>query len=126
MLTAEHRAALKADTGVESWHFEQHADEAVFIPAGCPHQARALVQRTYFLGSDFGLHLNLNRAVACVQGKHRAQAAWVPTWAWLQLCARAQSKAPAHWASVSALSSPECACVPAHASAERPAGQVHN
>ena len=47
MLTAEHRAALKADTGVGSWHFEQHADEAVFIPAGCPHQARLLALHTH-------------------------------------------------------------------------------
>ena len=37
-LTAKHRAQLKSKYGVESWHFEQHANEAVFIPAGCPHQ----------------------------------------------------------------------------------------
>lgn len=37
-LTSEHRAMLKEEEGVESWHFEQHAYEAVFIPAGCPHQ----------------------------------------------------------------------------------------
>ena len=30
---------MKAELGVEPWHFEQHANEAVFIPAGCPHQA---------------------------------------------------------------------------------------
>ena len=39
-LTAKHRAMLKEEYGVESWHFEQHQDEAVFIPAGCPHQVR--------------------------------------------------------------------------------------
>ncbi len=39
-LTARHRAMLKSEYGVESWHFEQHQDEAVFIPAGCPHQVR--------------------------------------------------------------------------------------
>lgn len=37
-LTERHRAMLKEEEGVESWHFEQHAYEAVFIPAGCPHQ----------------------------------------------------------------------------------------
>lgn len=42
MLTARHRAALKAEHGVEPWHFEQYASEAVFIPAGCPHQVRNL------------------------------------------------------------------------------------
>lgn len=25
---------------VEPWTFEQHLGEAVFIPAGCPHQVR--------------------------------------------------------------------------------------
>lgn len=39
-LTAKHRAQLKEEYGVESWHLEQHANEAVFIPAGCPHQVR--------------------------------------------------------------------------------------
>ncbi len=42
MLTAQHRAALKAEQGVEAWHFEQFLNEAVFIPAGCPHQVRNL------------------------------------------------------------------------------------
>ena len=39
-LTARHREALLHEEGIESWHFEQHVGEAVFIPAGCPHQAR--------------------------------------------------------------------------------------
>jgi hypothetical protein len=38
-LTAKHRRMLKEEEGIESWHFEQHVDEAVFIPGGCPHQA---------------------------------------------------------------------------------------
>lgn len=41
-LTAKHRAQLKAEHGVESWHFEQGADEGVFIPAGCPHQVQGV------------------------------------------------------------------------------------
>lgn len=28
--------------GVEPWTFEQNLGEAVFIPAGCPHQVRNL------------------------------------------------------------------------------------
>jgi uncharacterized RmlC-like cupin family protein len=28
--------------GVEAWTFEQKLGEAVFIPAGCPHQVRNL------------------------------------------------------------------------------------
>ncbi|KXZ47539.1 hypothetical protein GPECTOR_34g698 [Gonium pectorale] len=34
----KHREALWAQHGVSSWHFEQYEHEAVFIPAGCPHQ----------------------------------------------------------------------------------------
>ena len=37
-LAAKHRKVLKEEEAIESWHFEQHADEAVFIPGGCPHQ----------------------------------------------------------------------------------------
>jgi len=28
--------------GVEAWTFEQDEQDAVFIPAGCPHQVRNL------------------------------------------------------------------------------------
>lgn len=42
MLTDRHRAMLLAEYGVQAWHFEQHEHEAVYIPAGCPHQVRNL------------------------------------------------------------------------------------
>ncbi len=42
MLQASHRAALRSETGVEMWRFDQRADEAVMVPAGCPHQVRNL------------------------------------------------------------------------------------
>jgi lysine-specific demethylase 3 len=29
--------------GVTPWHFEQHVDEGVYIPGGCPHQVRNLM-----------------------------------------------------------------------------------
>lgn len=41
-LNEEHKRRLKAELGVEAWTFEQHVGEAVFIPAGCPHQVRNL------------------------------------------------------------------------------------
>ncbi|KAB2007201.1 hypothetical protein ES319_D10G012000v1 [Gossypium barbadense] len=41
-LTAEHKRRLKEKYGVEPWTFEQNLGEAVFIPAGCPHQVRNL------------------------------------------------------------------------------------
>ncbi|KVH88194.1 JmjC domain-containing protein [Cynara cardunculus var. scolymus] len=34
------RSVLKEEFGVEPWTFEQYLGEAVFIPAGCPHQVR--------------------------------------------------------------------------------------
>ena len=39
-LTRRHRRAL-ADLGAASYHIEQHEDETVYIPAGCPHQVTA-------------------------------------------------------------------------------------
>ncbi|KAE9609540.1 putative transcription factor C2H2 family [Lupinus albus] len=41
-LTMEHKKKLKEEFGVEPWTFEQKLGEAVFIPAGCPHQVRNL------------------------------------------------------------------------------------
>lgn len=39
-LNEKHKKQLKLEYGVEPWTFEQHLGEAVFIPAGCPHQVR--------------------------------------------------------------------------------------
>ncbi|KAL5724685.1 hypothetical protein ACHQM5_007912 [Ranunculus cassubicifolius] len=41
-LTLEHKKNLKEEFGVEPWTFVQKLGEAVFIPAGCPHQVRNL------------------------------------------------------------------------------------
>ncbi|RLN42252.1 hypothetical protein C2845_PM01G35740 [Panicum miliaceum] len=41
-LTEEHKRKLKEEYGVEPWTFEQKLGDAVFIPAGCPHQVRNL------------------------------------------------------------------------------------
>ncbi|XVF26086.1 hypothetical protein REPUB_Repub13aG0269700 [Reevesia pubescens] len=41
-LTAEHKRRLNEEFGVEPWTFEQNLGEAIFIPAGCPHQVRNL------------------------------------------------------------------------------------
>ena len=40
MLDEGHLEQLKLDTQIEPQHFEQYEAEAVFIPAGCPHQVR--------------------------------------------------------------------------------------
>ncbi|XP_045794905.1 lysine-specific demethylase JMJ25 isoform X2 [Trifolium pratense] len=39
-LNERHKKQLKREFKVEPWTFEQHLGEAVFIPAGCPHQVR--------------------------------------------------------------------------------------
>uniref|UniRef100_M8BR72 Uncharacterized protein n=1 Tax=Aegilops tauschii TaxID=37682 RepID=M8BR72_AEGTA len=39
-LTQQHTRKLKVDYGVEPWTIVQKLGEAVFIPAGCPHQVR--------------------------------------------------------------------------------------
>ncbi|CAK9140951.1 unnamed protein product [Ilex paraguariensis] len=41
-LTSEHKRKLKEEYGIEAWTFVQKLGEAVFIPAGCPHQVRNL------------------------------------------------------------------------------------
>jgi len=41
-LNEGHKMKLKEEYQVEPWTFEQHLGEAVFIPAGCPHQVRNL------------------------------------------------------------------------------------
>ncbi|KAI3833126.1 hypothetical protein MKX03_019067 [Papaver bracteatum] len=41
-LTSEHKRKLKEEYGVEPWSFVQELGDAVFVPAGCPHQVRNL------------------------------------------------------------------------------------
>ncbi|KAF3776901.1 Lysine-specific demethylase [Nymphaea thermarum] len=41
-LNRSHKQKLKEEFGIEPWTFEQNLGEAVFIPAGCPHQVRNL------------------------------------------------------------------------------------
>ncbi|KAH6822285.1 hypothetical protein C2S53_010683 [Perilla frutescens var. hirtella] len=41
-LTLEHKKRLKEEYGIEPWTFVQRLGDAIFIPAGCPHQVRNL------------------------------------------------------------------------------------
>ncbi|MCE3051884.1 hypothetical protein HAX54_051130 [Datura stramonium] len=41
-LSTDHKNRLKEEYGIEPWSFVQKLGEAVFIPAGCPHQVRNL------------------------------------------------------------------------------------
>ncbi|CAM8926143.1 unnamed protein product [Rhodiola kirilowii] len=39
-LSTEHKRKLKEEYGIKPWTFTQKLGDAVFIPAGCPHQVR--------------------------------------------------------------------------------------
>ncbi|VVB06883.1 unnamed protein product [Arabis nemorensis] len=39
-LSERQKKQLKEEYDIEPWTFEQHLGEAVFVPAGCPHQVR--------------------------------------------------------------------------------------
>lgn len=39
-LDEKHKNQLKEEFDIEPWTFEQYLGEAIFIPAGCPHQVR--------------------------------------------------------------------------------------
>ncbi|XP_027180153.1 lysine-specific demethylase JMJ25-like isoform X1 [Coffea eugenioides] len=41
-LTMEHKRKLKEEYGIEPWTFIQKLGDAVYVPAGCPHQVRNL------------------------------------------------------------------------------------
>ncbi|XP_071706627.1 lysine-specific demethylase JMJ29-like [Rutidosis leptorrhynchoides] len=51
-LTVEHKRKLKEEFGIEPWTFVQKLGDAVFIPAGCPHQVRNL-KSCIKVGLDF-------------------------------------------------------------------------
>lgn len=61
-LTLEHKRRLKEEFGVEPWTFEQRLGEAVFIPAGCPHQVRNLKSCTK-VAVDFVSPENIHQCI---------------------------------------------------------------
>lgn len=61
-LTVEHKRKLKEEYGIEPWTFEQRIGEAVFIPAGCPHQVRNLKSCTK-VAADFVSPENLHECL---------------------------------------------------------------
>ncbi|GFP85079.1 lysine-specific demethylase jmj25 [Phtheirospermum japonicum] len=61
-LTSEHKIKLKEEYGIEPWTFEQKLGDAVFIPAGCPHQVRNLKSCTK-VAADFVSPENLRECL---------------------------------------------------------------
>ncbi|KAJ0016899.1 hypothetical protein Pint_09826 [Pistacia integerrima] len=65
-LTSEHKRKLKEEYGIEPWTFEQKLGEAVFIPAGCPHQVRNLKSCTK-VAVDFVSPENIHECLRLTQ-----------------------------------------------------------
>lgn len=69
-LDRHHKRKLKEEFGVEPWSFEQNLGEAIFVPAGCPFQARN-VQSTVQLALDFLSPESLGEAVRLAEEVRR-------------------------------------------------------
>ncbi|XP_019247040.1 PREDICTED: lysine-specific demethylase JMJ25-like isoform X1 [Nicotiana attenuata] len=61
-LSTEHKRRLKEEYGIEPWTFVQKLGEAVFIPAGCPHQIRNL-KSCINVAVDFVSPENVNECI---------------------------------------------------------------
>ncbi|TVU27615.1 hypothetical protein EJB05_19109 [Eragrostis curvula] len=73
-LTAKHKRELKEEYGIEPWTFEQKLGEAVFIPAGCPHQVRNL-KSCIKVALDFVSPENVGECVK-LSGEFRRLPSW--------------------------------------------------
>ncbi|KAM0828396.1 hypothetical protein ACQ4PT_067591 [Festuca glaucescens] len=77
-LTEEHKRNLKKEYDVEPWTFEQKLGEAVFIPAGCPHQVRNLkscvkVAMDFVSPENVDECIKLTKEFRCLPSGHRAK-----------------------------------------------------
>ncbi|CAA0813423.1 Transcription factor jumonji (jmjC) domain-containing protein [Striga hermonthica] len=78
-LTSYHKAKLKEEFGVEPWTFAQKLGEAVFVPAGCPHQVRNLkscikVALGFVSPENLGECIRLTEELRALPKNHRAKA----------------------------------------------------
>ncbi|ERN16983.1 lysine-specific demethylase JMJ25 [Amborella trichopoda] len=77
-LNEEHKRKLKEEFDVEPWTFEQQVGEAVFIPAGCPFQARNLqscvqLSMNFLSPESLGESLRLAQEIRSLSDKHAAK-----------------------------------------------------
>ncbi|KAG8382465.1 hypothetical protein BUALT_Bualt05G0080100 [Buddleja alternifolia] len=77
-LTSYHKAKLKEEFGIEPWTFVQNLGEAVFIPAGCPHQVRNLkscikVALDFVSPENIGECIRLTEEFRILPQNHRAK-----------------------------------------------------
>uniref|UniRef100_A0A0E0M0U8 JmjC domain-containing protein n=1 Tax=Oryza punctata TaxID=4537 RepID=A0A0E0M0U8_ORYPU len=84
-LTKEHKRKLKEEHGIEPWTFVQKLGEAVFIPAGCPHQVRNLKSCTK-IALDFVSPENVKECLSLTEDfrrlpkNHRAKEDKLEVW----------------------------------------------
>nr|CAB3453307.1 unnamed protein product [Digitaria exilis] len=69
-LTNKHKRKLKEEYGIEPWTFVQKLGEAVFIPAGCPHQVRNLKSCTK-IALDFVSPENIQQCLSLTEDFRR-------------------------------------------------------
>ncbi|XP_025802753.1 lysine-specific demethylase JMJ25-like isoform X4 [Panicum hallii] len=69
-LTNKHKRKLKEEYGIEPWTFVQRLGEAVFIPAGCPHQVRNLKSCTK-IALDFVSPENIQHCLSLTEDFRR-------------------------------------------------------
>ncbi|XP_048233602.1 lysine-specific demethylase JMJ25 isoform X2 [Ricinus communis] len=77
-LTLEHKRKLKEEFGIEPWTFVQKLGDAVFIPAGCPHQVRNLkscikVALDFVSPENVGECIRLTEEFRLLPPNHRAK-----------------------------------------------------
>ncbi|KAL4598521.1 hypothetical protein ACB092_11G065000 [Castanea dentata] len=77
-LTLEHKRKLKEEYGIEPWTFVQNLGDAVFIPAGCPHQVRNLkscikVALNFVSPENVGKCIRLTEEIRTLPQNHRAK-----------------------------------------------------
>ncbi|KAJ8759311.1 hypothetical protein K2173_006831 [Erythroxylum novogranatense] len=77
-LTEEHKRKLKEEYGIEPWTFIQKLGDAVFIPAGCPHQVRNLkscikVALDFVSPENVGECIRLTEEFRLLPRNHRAK-----------------------------------------------------
>ncbi|XP_050235634.1 uncharacterized protein LOC126685737 isoform X2 [Mercurialis annua] len=72
-LNDKHKRQLKEEFSVEPWTFEQHLGEAVFIPAGCPHQSCIKVALDFVSPDNVQECIRLTEEFRMLPKNHRAK-----------------------------------------------------
>ncbi|XP_059628376.1 lysine-specific demethylase JMJ26-like isoform X2 [Cornus florida] len=72
-LNLYHKKKIKEEFGVEPWTFVQELGEAVFIPAGCPHQSCIKVALDFVSPENIGECIRLTEEFRVLPENHSAK-----------------------------------------------------